>query len=154
MNIKILPTDDEVLRIEIVGNVTRESAAGAQDPLVAHLGAGVFSHAVLLSLQQTMYVDSSGVDWLIHCHRRFQSAGGRMVLHTLSPSTQQLLKMMRLDKVLEMEPTEMAARQRIRNSTGNGHGPPPLAPASSNGAARSPSSHSESEAPHDHPTGP
>jgi anti-anti-sigma factor len=135
MNVKLLPNDGEVLRIEIVGNVTRDAWPAGRDLLAEHCGEGIYAHLVILSLKQSLYVDSSGVDWLINCHRRFQKGGGRLVLHSLAPASQQLLKMMRLDRVLEIEPTEAGAAARARsgrpasategqNSNGSNGNPP------------------------------
>lgn len=123
MNLKWLPPDDDVMRVEIVGAVTRDAWQGMGDPLAGTMGREIYARKVLLSLRQSMYLDSTGVEWLIQCHRKFKENGGRLILHSLVPATTQLLRMMRLDQILEIEATEASARSRIRQSTA-GEAPP------------------------------
>jgi len=63
---------------------------------------------VLLSLEATPFVDSSGLAWLVATHRRLREAGGKLVLHSIPPGVVDLLKIMSLDQVLNLADDESA----------------------------------------------
>jgi anti-anti-sigma factor len=117
MQIKILFPDGDIIRLAAEGRVSRDTWAHNGDPLTHACGPQIFKSKVLLSLRQVLYLDSTGVEWLLVCQRKFQQQGGRMILHSLVPATLQLLKMMRMDTLLEIEPEESAARQRLAATT-------------------------------------
>ena len=67
------------------------------------LGPEVFGRRVLFDLAQTTFMDSSGVAWLLACHRRFDNAGGCIVYHSLQADVQQTLRdLLQLDRVLRI----------------------------------------------------
>jgi len=64
-------------------------------------------------MAETRFIDSSGLSWLVVCHKRFVQAGGRLVLHSVSPAIMELFKMMRLELVLEIADNEDAAMELV-----------------------------------------
>src|SRR5262249_53791419 len=106
----------EYLRVEHVGRLSHDGWPVGFDPLVELLGDGVYSRKLLLNLGRSSYLDSSGVSWLLDANKRFQEAGGDLVLHSATPLTAQFLKMMRMDLVLTLVSDEPAAREKV-----NGH---------------------------------
>lgn len=69
---------------------------------------------VLLSLEETEFVDSSGLSWLLECHQKFCNAGGRLILHSVPPAVMDTLKMMRLELVLHLADDESDALKVVR----------------------------------------
>jgi anti-anti-sigma factor len=54
-------------------------------------------------------IDSSGVNWLLQRRSRFRQEGGRLVLHSLPPTIENVLKMLRMQRVLEIAEDEASA---------------------------------------------
>lgn len=119
MEMRLLRRDniDGVERMEISGEVTRNGWSGDdQDPLIQLYGSDIYGQRVMVNLAKAQYIDSLGVDWLLKTHRRFQKAGGRLILHSPSEFCKQLLQMMRMDLVLEISPTETAAAHTLHEA--------------------------------------
>jgi anti-anti-sigma factor len=96
MQLTWLSDDGEVIRLRCEGKITLTDFRAGQDPLQALLGMGCFARKVLISLEQTEYIDSSGVGWLVVHHKRFLQAGGRLVLHSIPPRVNQVFQLLRL----------------------------------------------------------
>jgi anti-anti-sigma factor len=116
IDLRALESEADFVRIELVGRLSHDGWPAGYDPLAELMGAGIYAQKVLLNLGRSSYLDSSGVSWLLDSNKRFQEAGGALVLHSATPLTAQFLKMMRMDLVLTLAPDEAAARQKV-----NGH---------------------------------
>ena len=55
-----------------------------------------------LGFSEASYIDSAAIGWLLSLHKKMDQAGGKLVLHSMSPSVQRVLTMMRLDSVLNI----------------------------------------------------
>jgi anti-anti-sigma factor len=86
------------------GQITQREFQANEDPLHDLLGNSGYSGAVLLDLEKTDYIDSSGIGWLLSTHRRFLRDGGQLILHSVPPMVFQVVRLMRLDKVLNIQP--------------------------------------------------
>lgn len=115
MELKLIAAADGIYQVEIIGKLSRDEWKGAADPLFVLCGPDVYSSALLLNLSKSLYLDSTGVEWLLNYHKRFAEKGGKFVCHSASPATKQLLKIMKLDRVLHIELTEDAALAFVRN---------------------------------------
>src|SRR5436309_4159848 len=69
---------------------------------------------ILIDLGGLPYVDSTELGRLIRCHLSIRQAGGRVRLCNLSDRVRQLMKMTRLDTVLDIYATEAEALAGIR----------------------------------------
>jgi anti-anti-sigma regulatory factor len=114
MEFKLKPPIDGIIRVAVSGRLSRDEWLSRADPLLALCGAGVFQHPLLCDLSGANYLDSTGVDWLFNYHKQFRAGGGRFVCHSAPPATMQLLRLMKLDKVLLMVETERDALDRAR----------------------------------------
>ena len=94
--------DHVVLNVEAIGRVSRNGLPPGGDPLEDMLGQDVFGQGLLLGLEKCEYLDSSGVEWLLHCHNRFERSGGRLVIHSAKPKVMQLLRIMRMPMILRI----------------------------------------------------
>jgi anti-anti-sigma factor len=73
------------------------------------LGEDCFSKKILLDLENTPYMDSSGVSWLVSFHKHCREAGGILVLHSIPPSIMSILKLLHMDRYLNLVEDVQAA---------------------------------------------
>ena len=114
MELKVLSDDEEVLHLTVVGRNVQSESPPKVESLVGLLGPQGFARRVMLSLAETRFIDSAGLSWLVVCHKRFCQAGGKLVLHSITPEIFQLLRMMRLDLALYLADNEAAARELVQ----------------------------------------
>jgi anti-anti-sigma factor len=74
------------------------------------LGPQCFRRKVLLDLQHAFHIDSSGVCWLIHLHRRSQRAGGMLILFSVPPGVMAVLKLLGVQHHLNLAADARSAR--------------------------------------------
>ena len=122
MELKIQKSDGETIRLQTLGKVSRDGWKADQNPIADLFGEGVYTRKVMLNLSQSQYLDSTGVEWLLHCHRRFNENGGMLVIHSVAPVMQQILKMMRMETVLHLAADEQAAQMKL-NTAADGSKP-------------------------------
>jgi len=111
MQLSLLSTDDGVIRIQCEGNVSQQNIQPGSDPLEVLLGSDCYDRTVLLNLERTEYIDSSGVSWLMGRHKRFLSGGGKLILHSIPPMVNQVLQLLRMTTILHIAADENAARK-------------------------------------------
>ncbi len=78
---------------------------------------------ILLDMKELPYLDSSEIGRLIRCHLSVRQAGGRVRLCNISPRVLSLMKMTRLDTVLDLFSTEEAALAAFREADHQVPGP-------------------------------
>ena len=108
--LKTMTEEDGCLHQECGGNLDFAALAEDSDPLTTVLGPDVYARRVLLKCERLGFLDTSGVSWLIDCHKRFAQRGGRLVLYAVPPLAQQLIKLLRLDHLLHIQTDLRAAR--------------------------------------------
>ena len=113
MELRMLSDEGDLLHIETVGGKVQPELPKAFGPLDALLGSRGYGQRMMLNLTETRFIDSSGLSWLVVCHKRFIQASGKLVVHSIRPTIMDLLKMMRLELVLNLAEDESAARELI-----------------------------------------
>jgi anti-anti-sigma factor len=110
MKLSIAPSSagDEI-RVSLAGHVTQRELNPLQDPLIELLGPGGYGKIVRLDMSEANYLDSSGVGWLLLCHKRMKQAGGRLLIERPHPIVQNVFRVLKLEKVLEMAESGNAA---------------------------------------------
>ena len=93
----------------------------SRDPIASVCGDNIFSRKVMLNLSDANYLDSTGVEWLLVSNEKFQAAGGKLVLHSASRTTNDFLKMMRMHLVLDLVSDEATARARLTGADNGTH---------------------------------
>jgi anti-anti-sigma regulatory factor len=68
---------------------------------------------MLLDMSEAETLDSSGVGWLLECHKKFREAGGGFVIHSLTPTASQVLRMLNMQMVLRLAGDERKALQML-----------------------------------------
>jgi len=114
MQFKTLEDSDSVTHVAVLGRINGVDIAPPADPLRHLLGPNVYQRNVVLHLADAEYIDSMAVAWLVSCNKRFRENGGKMVLHSLHPSVMKILKLLRLDSVLNIAPDATAAHKVVR----------------------------------------
>jgi anti-anti-sigma factor len=84
------------------------------EPIGKLLGGGCYAERLLLDLHLVETIDSSGVSWLLVCQRKFRTAGGMLVLHSLSPFVQDVVKVLNMRLVFTIADSEQAALALVR----------------------------------------
>jgi anti-sigma B factor antagonist len=102
--------DGECISVSTVGKITQNDFGQGIEPLAQLLGPDVYQRTVLLNLAESDYIDSSGVGWLLSSHKRFREAGGSLVIHSLSPMVSQILRVLKMEQVLQVAPDASSAR--------------------------------------------
>jgi anti-anti-sigma factor len=114
MNVTFVCDDGEVVQLDCGGEISQVGFQVGENPVATALPPGGFSRKVLLNLARANYIDSSGVSWLIVCHRQFEQAGGTLVLYAVPPQVAQVLQLLRLSTILNIAADEAAARALAR----------------------------------------
>lgn len=106
-----------VFHVAVLGEVSQKNLNSEQDPLADLLGPDCYQARVLLNLHGVEVLDSSGVGWLLACHRRFRTGGGTLVLHSLSPFARDVLKVLNMHLLFKMAEDERSARKFVQGQT-------------------------------------
>jgi len=110
----LINNEDGIAHLSAQGDATavdfRPTAAHHFDAL---LGEDWPSRRVLLNMERVPYIDSSAIGWLIHAQRAFRAAGGKLVLHSISPSVRNVLDLLKIGRVVPLAPTADAGRSLL-----------------------------------------
>lgn len=119
MTLKLVSVEEgtSLVRLSTKGRITGDHYSPDKDPLATMLGPNVFRQKVLLSLEGTDFLDSSGVGWLVAMHRKFQAAGGMLVLYAIPPVVGNILKVLKMDQLLNVVRDEAAAVLKANGAT-------------------------------------
>jgi len=109
MKINIRSDDGVLVRLESEGEIRLSDMGRDGNPIETALGRDGYARKVLLDLQKTPYIDSSGVAILIRCHKRCQDAGGQFIMHSIPPSIMQILKLLHMERHLNLVDDEESA---------------------------------------------
>ena len=111
MKMTVAASDGELVRVALSGPVTQRELAPMAEPLQDLLGPSAYGKRVMLDLCDVSYLDSSGIGWLLACHKRMRQAGGRLVLHSYSPIVSNVLRVLKLERVLDLAENAAAAEK-------------------------------------------
>ena len=103
MKLSIGNDNGQFVQVKVEGKVTQHDFGPVQEPLAELLGPGTYGRHVALDLSDAPYMDSSGVGWLLTCHKRMRQAGGRLTLQNPQPVVANMLRLLKVDRVLSGE---------------------------------------------------
>jgi ABC-type transporter Mla MlaB component len=128
MELTLLPLqNDDVLRVRSDGPVSRRDPS---DPLQTLLGPNCYTHKVLLSLDRSQAIDTSGICWLVNSNKRFSQSGGKLILFGVPPVVLDVLNFLRLTSLLHIASNEQAACEMAVGAAGEpAGGDQPTTPA-------------------------
>jgi anti-anti-sigma factor len=111
MQLTILSDDGTLLRLQAEGEISQQSFDDGSDPLGPLLAPiGGFARKVVINLDRTSLIDSSGISWLLITNKHFIDHGGRLVFHSVPPFIQQVLQVVRLTLIMNFVADEATAR--------------------------------------------
>jgi anti-anti-sigma factor len=102
--------EGKVCQIQTEGDIRLSEQPRDSHQLESLLGSDAYRRKILLDLQRTPYIDSSGVSWLVNFHKHCLDAGGVLVLHSVPPSILAILKLLHMDRYLNIVEDEFTAR--------------------------------------------
>src|SRR3954454_4000643 len=108
MKLSIAKDDGQSVEIAVAGRVTQGDFGPIHEPLAQLLGPNAYERTIRLDLSDTDYLDSSGVSWLLTCHKRIREAGGKLSLRNPHPTVTNVLRVLRLERVLGVESADSA----------------------------------------------
>lgn len=114
MNLKLASEDGNLVKVVVSGPVTQHELSPVDEPLADLIGPLGYGKQVLLDLSDVTYLDSSGVGWLLTCHKRIKQAGGQLIVHSFSPIVSNVLRVLKLERVLQLATSAKAAEQAAR----------------------------------------
>ena len=102
MSFKLEGRGEGIYYLALHGRISEVSNSAMSEELTQLLGESNFNQKILLSLQDTDHIDSSGIGWLLATDKKIRNAGGELVLHSLPLEVQHVFGLMRLNKVLKV----------------------------------------------------
>lgn len=106
MKLSIADNREEAVWLTLNGQITQRELPTTHDPLLDLLGPDVYRRQIRLDLSEASYLDSSGVNWLLTCHKRTKQAGGRLKIIKPHPVVANVLRVLKLEKVFDMDDSE------------------------------------------------
>src|SRR3954468_13101597 len=100
MRLKFVSEDQFGVQLKTDGRIVHDCFKENCEPLADMYGPQVYTKCVMLDLSECEFMDSSGVGWMLMCHKRFSEASGRFILHTVPPMVGNALKLLRMHLVL------------------------------------------------------
>jgi anti-anti-sigma factor len=110
MKLNLRSLDPQFCRVAAEGDFRLSDQPRDVNLIESLLGPGCYSRRILLDLEQTPYMDSSGVSWLLNVHKHCREAGGILVLYSIPPSIMAIFKLLHIDRHLNLVEDERAAQ--------------------------------------------
>lgn len=114
MDLDLVSDDGDLVRLQLKGRIVQDVLGRQGEPIGELLGPNGYRRKTLMSLAKTDFIGSSGLSWLLVAHKRFREAGGKLVLHSVPVMVRDVLKVMRLDLVLDVADNESDAVARAQ----------------------------------------
>src|SRR5262245_8027638 len=111
LKLTVVSDDGVVVEIRGEGEFSQVRTEINVNPFEQLLGAEAFRRKVMVNLEAVDYLDSSGIGWLVVCHKNFRQHGGRLVLYNLPPRILQILQFCRMELLLHLAADPAAARK-------------------------------------------
>jgi anti-anti-sigma factor len=103
MKLSLDQSDGDSIRVAVSGKITQHDFGPIQEPLEALVGPGVYAKQVTLDMSDATYMDSSGVGWLLTCHKRMREAGGKLQMGNVQPLIANMLRLLKLSRMLGLD---------------------------------------------------
>lgn len=74
---------------------------------------------VSIDMSRVKFVDSSGIGAILSCLRKLHNQGGEMNMFGVREQVQQLFKLVRIDRIIDIHPTKKDAIQAFQGEPSN-----------------------------------
>lgn len=111
MKLHVVSQDQGLHKLRVSGDITQLEFSFHDEPIQGLIGPEGYRQKVLLGLADARMIDSRGVGWLLHCHRRFQEAGGSLILHSIPPMVENVFQLLKMQLIFKMASDETTAEQ-------------------------------------------
>jgi len=118
MKLSVQSREGDVCRIRLQGRVSQRDVTSGEEPIADLLGENAYAQKLVVDLNEVATLDSSGVNWLLICQKRIRQAGGRLVLHSLSPIAKNVIKVLNLQTVFQLADDENQALRLLEEQAG------------------------------------
>jgi anti-anti-sigma regulatory factor len=105
--------NEEVLRVFCEGHVSTRGTPPGSEPLLELLGPHCYRQKVILNLERTDGVDTSGLMWLVRVATKFGGGGGRMAVYNYSPNFRNMLEVLGMSGTVNLMTTEQGAVEAV-----------------------------------------
>jgi anti-anti-sigma factor len=109
-------TNDEILRVACEGQVSQRGKPPASEPMQELLGPHAYRQRVILNLERSDGIDTSGLMWLVRVASRFTQGGGKLVVYGFSPTFRQMLEVLGMVGTILTAPSEQQAIEVVTQS--------------------------------------
>jgi len=107
-----------VVHVAIRGEATAiDFSAGRNTHFDTLLGAGWEKLKIILNADDLMYVDSAAIGWLIGVQRQMRAEGGLLVMHSVQPIVGNMLRLLKIERVVPVLENVDAARAHVGSAT-------------------------------------
>jgi anti-sigma B factor antagonist len=104
--------DGQTVRVAVTGEITQKTVSPLEEPLAELLGPDCYTRQVCLDMSEAPYLDSSGIGWLLKCHKQFRQSGGKLILHSPQPLVANTFRVLNLEKVFHLGPAPTGANPK------------------------------------------
>lgn len=102
--------EEKAIEVAAHGKITHGTISEDPSSFEALIGEVGYQNVVILNLEDVDFVDSSGIGWLLQHHKRFRDAGGILVFHSLTPTVENVFRLLNLKQVFHVADDAVAAR--------------------------------------------
>lgn len=88
--------------LSLAGRISQTAVGGQDAQLTQQLGVENLNQKIMVCLQQTDYIDSSGIGWLLAADKQIRDSGGQLILYSLPLDIQHVFGLMKLNSVLKI----------------------------------------------------
>ncbi len=110
MELRLQEEENGLFHVDCQGAISLPDIQLDSEPMTKLLGPEVFSRQVLLNLDQTSLLDTSGISWLIHCHETFERSGGMLILYAIPRRVRYILQLLQMESLFHTASDVTAAR--------------------------------------------
>jgi anti-anti-sigma factor len=111
MKLTLKSTDGGIIKLDCEGSIA--GGMSGENPIEAVVGYGCYGSPTMLNLEKAAAINSTGVAWLVRCHKNFEQNGGRLVLYSLPPSIDHVLRLLNMTALLHIAGNEEEAVAKV-----------------------------------------
>ena len=111
MQFEMETCDDGLQCVAVIGEIS--PVEPGLSAFQEQCGGSSFTKPILLNLESAPFINSAGIGWLLTLHKRSKADGGRLILHSLAPAVRNVVKLMSVDRVLEISDDRLAAAKLV-----------------------------------------